>query len=101
MFSLDQGQADKGPGPGHHPGGHGDGLGVVGVHEELGVMDEDDEGEAGVEEEMDEAVALRIGLVKSETHARPREGEVPPPVRRLVHEGGLGVGGLLAGAGLL
>ena len=56
MCCLHQGQTHKGFRLWKDPGCHWDGLWVVSVDKELGVVDEDDEGPAGVEEEVDDVV---------------------------------------------
>ena len=56
MSCLHEGQTHKGFCLGQYPRCHRDGLRIVSVDEELGVVDEDDEGPAGVEEEVDDVV---------------------------------------------
>ena len=57
MSCLHEGQTHKGFCLGQYPRCHRDGLRVVRVDEELGVVDENDEGSGGVEEDVDEIVA--------------------------------------------
>ena len=56
MSCLHEGQTHKGFCLGQYPRCHRDCLRIVRVDEELGVVDEDDEGSAGVEEDVDEVV---------------------------------------------
>ena len=56
MSCLHEGQTHKGFCLGQYPRCHRDGLRIVSVDKELGVVDEDDEGPAGVEEEVDDVV---------------------------------------------
>ena len=56
MCCLHEGQTHKGFCLGQYPRCHRDGLRIVSVDEELGVVDEHDEGSAGVEEDVDEVV---------------------------------------------
>ena len=56
MSCLHEGQTHKGFCLGQYPRCHRDGLRIVRVDKELGVVDEDDEGPAGVEEEVDDVV---------------------------------------------
>ena len=74
MCGLHQGQTHKGFRLWQDPGCHRDGLWVVGVDEELWVVDEHNEGSARVEEEVDEVVPQREGgsqVRKCEAHSRP------------------------------
>ena len=56
MCCLHKGQTHKGFCLGQYPRCHRDGLRIVSVDEELGVVDEDDESSGGVEEDVDEVV---------------------------------------------
>ena len=56
MCCLHEGQTHKGFCLGQYPRCHRDGLRIVRVDKELGVVDEDDEGSGGVEEDVDEIV---------------------------------------------
>ena len=56
MSCLHERQAHKGFCLGQYPRCHRDGLRIVRVDKELGVVDEDDEGSGGVEEDVDEVV---------------------------------------------
>ena len=56
MSCLHERQTHKGFCLGQYPRCHRDGLRIVSEDEELGVVDEDDEGSAGVEEDVDEIV---------------------------------------------
>ena len=56
MSCLHKRQTHKGFCLGQYPRCHRDGLRIVSVDEELGVVDEHDEGSASVEEDVDEVV---------------------------------------------
>ena len=56
MSCLHERQAHKGFCPGQYPRCHRDGLRIVRIDEELGVVDEHDEGSVDVEEDVDEVV---------------------------------------------
>ena len=56
MSCLHKRQTHKGFCLGQYPRCHRDGLRIVSVDKELGVVDEHDEGSAGVEEDVDEVV---------------------------------------------
>ena len=58
-------------------------------------MDKHYECEAGVEEQVDQVVSLRIFLGQGEAHPGPGEGEVTLPEARFIHQGRLGVRGSL------
>ena len=57
MSCLHKRQTHKGFCLGQYPRCHRDGLRIVSVDKELGVVDEHDEGSAGVEEDVDEVVS--------------------------------------------